>query len=273
MPSTSAIWASYRDAEPACQLTGRRLREAKPMSRANTPAKVAALVSTLLTAAAITCASPASAAPPLPPSPAITPGAGIASHNPDWTDGTSCTAGWLAHDQAGLPVMLSAGHCDHGAVAMKWSQTDAYETIGTFTQSIDQGMTGEDTDIGLITLSNNAIPTDTRVLSRRPVEGVTIDVKVGDVLCKYGNTTGRQCGAVLAAPTASKVRFSAASEGGDSGGPVYLIRPDGDAVAVGVTLGHTDAGGTVAELLQPWLQKWNLTLDTTPKPTPTDGTR
>lgn len=269
MPAT---WAAYRDAESACRLAGRRAREAKRLSRANTPAKVAAVVSALLTATAIT-ASPASAAPPLPPSPAITPGAGIASHNASWTEGTSCTAGWLAHDPAGRPVMLSAGHCDHGAVAMKWTQSDAYETIGTFTQSVDEGSVEDDADIGLITLSNNAIPADTRVLSRRPVEGVTIDVKAGDVLCKYGNTTGRQCGPVLDTPTASKVRFNAPSEGGDSGGPVYLIQPDGDAIAVGVTIRQADTGGTVAEFVQPWLQKWNLTLDTTPKPSPTDGTR
>lgn len=269
MPSTSAIWASYRDAEPACQLTGRRLREAKPMSRANTPAKVPALVSALLTTAAITWASPASAAPPLPPSPAITPGAGIASHNADWTDGTSCTAGWLAHDQAGRPVMLSAGHCDHGAVAMKWTQTGAYETIGTFTKTIDEGSSGDETDIGLIALSNNSIPSDTRVLSRRPVEGATTDVKVGDILCKYGTITGRTCGPILDQPTASKVRFGAAGEQGDSGGPVYLIRPNGDAIAVGVTLGGADAGGLVAEFVQPWLQKWTLTLDTTPEAAPT----
>lgn len=227
------------------------------------------MFSSLLAAVAVVLASPASAAPPLPPSPAITPGAGLAMYNADATGGDSCTAGWLAHDSAGRPVMVTAGHCDKGGkVAMKWTGSGVYEPIGTFTQTINQGSQGEDTDIGLITLDNGAIPGDSRVLDRRPVEGFTADVKVGDVLCKYGVATGRQCGPVLAEPTASKVRFGALSQGGDSGGPVYLIRPDGDAIAVGVTLGHTDSDGTVAELVEPWLQKWQLTLDTTPKPAP-----
>ena len=234
-----------------------------------TRAKLGSALCALLATAAVVvmAAAPAAASPPLPPSPTITPGAGLALVPGTGNTGGACTAGWLAHDAAGNPVMLTAGHCNAGGpVAMKWTVTNQYETIGTFTKSINDGSVGEETDIGLISLSNNMIPSDTRVLSRRPVEGATANVKIGDVLCKYGNTTGRQCGAVLVAPTASKVRFGALSEGGDSGGPVYLIQPDGDAIAVGVTLGHTDSGGTVAELVQPWLQEWNLTLDTTQKP-------
>lgn len=226
-------------------------------------------ISAVLAAIAVVFASPAEAAPPLPPSPAITPGAGLAIYTADATGGDSCTAGWLAHDSAGRPVMVTAGHCDKGGkVAMKWTESGAYETIGAFTNSIHEGSVGDDTDIGVISLSNAAIPTDTRVLDRRPVAGVTGDVKVGDVLCKYGVATGRQCGPVLDEPTASKVRFGASGAEGDSGGPVYLIQPNGDAVAVGVTIRSADAGGQVAELVQPWLQKWQLTLDTTPKPAP-----
>lgn len=227
------------------------------------------MFSAMLAAVAVVLASPASAAPPLPPSPAITPGAGLAIYNADATGGDSCTAGWLAHDSAGQPVMVTAGHCDKGGkVAMKFTGTGGYEAIGSFSQSIHEGSVGDDADIGVIALSNTAIPADTRVLDRRPVEGVTDDVKVGDVLCKYGVVTGRQCGPVLDEPTGSKVRFGALVQKGDSGGPVYLIQPDGDAVAIGVTIRESDEGGTVAELVQPWLQKWQLTLDTTPKPAP-----
>lgn len=220
-------------------------------------------ISAVLAAIAVVFASPAAAAPPLPPSPAITPGAGLAVYNEDATGGDTCTAGWLAHDAAGKPMMFTAGHCDMGGkVAMKWTGSGAYETIGSFTKSVYEGQGAEDSDVALVALNNGAIPGDSRVLDRRPVEGVTTDVKVGDVLCKYGNATQRQCGPVVAAPTPSKVQFAAAGAPGDSGGPVYLIQPDGDAVAVGITLGRNADGRDVAELVQPWLEKWQLTLDT-----------
>lgn len=227
------------------------------------PHKKSSVFAAMLAAFAVVFASPAAAAPPLPPSPAITPGAGLVVSNAADTDGDTCTAGWLVHDAAGKPLMLTAGHCDMGGkVAMKWTTTGAYETIGSFEQSVHEGNVGDDADFGVVALNNGAIPGDVRVLDRRPVEGVTDAIKVGDVLCKYGLTTGRTCGAVLETPTASKVRFDAASAHGDSGGPVYLIEPDGDAVAVGITIRGADAGGTVAELVQPWLQKMQLTLDT-----------
>lgn len=214
--------------------------------------------------AALVCACPAAAAPsapPLPPSPAITPGAGLAVVTPAGNSGGACTAGFLAYDMSGRPVMLSAGHCDHGGgVFMKYAATGAYEKIGSFSKAIYQGDVGEDADAGLIAL-NSDIPVDTRILDRRPVVGSTDAVKVGDQLCKYGLTTGRQCGSVTDV-TATKVVFAATAEPGDSGGPVYLIRPNGDAIAVGITI-RGDPDNAVAELVQPWLQAWGLTLDTT----------
>lgn len=218
-------------------------------------------ISAVLAAIAVVFASPAAAAPPLPPSPAITPGAGLAIYNADATSGDTCTAGWLAHDSAGQPVMLTAGHCDQGGrVTMKWTESGAYETIGTFEQSVHEGGTGENADIGLVALTNPGIAGDSRVLDRRPVEGVASEVRPGDVVCKYGVVTGRKCGPVTAV-TPTKVVFGAPAEVGDSGGPVYLIQPDGDAIAVGIAI-RGDESGSVAELVQPWLQKWQLTLDT-----------
>jgi hypothetical protein len=226
-------------------------------------AGISGAFSALLTAAAVVVASPANATPPLPPTPAITPGAGIVTANASRTDGGTCTAGWLAHTRNGRPVLLSAGHCDHGGpVSIKWTDTGKYETIGSFATSIRPGSDPENSDFGVIALDSN-IPSDARVLDRRPVEGVTTGVHVGDLLCKYGNTTGRSCGRVLDKPTDNKVQFDTESREGDSGGPVYLIQPNGDAVAVGIDVGHTDTGRAVAELVQPWLHKLGLTLDTT----------
>lgn len=226
----------------------------------------------LLAAFSVAFTTPAAASPPLPASPAITPGAGIATYSGASDDTETCTAGWLAHTRDGHPVMFTAGHCTHGGlqVSMKWTATNHYEKIGTFVQSVDQGNVGDDADFGVVALDSQ-IPRDARVLDRRPIDGTTAAVNEGDELCKYGVTTGRTCGHVLAAPTASKVRFDAPSDSGDSGGPVYLIRPNGDAVAVGITIrGNQDH--TIAELVTPWLDKFGLTLDVTPGGT-TEGVR
>jgi hypothetical protein len=227
-------------------------------------AEISGAFSALLTAAAVVVASPAGASPPLSPFPAITPGAGLALVTPAGNSDGVCTAGWLAHDRSGHPVMLSAGHCDHGrsSAAMKWTGTGKYEVIGAFVQSVHPEADPGGADFGVIALSSQ-IPSDARVLDRRPVEGVTAGVHVGDLLCKYGNTTGRSCGRVLDKPTDDKVQFDTESREGDSGGPVYLIQPNGDAVAVGIDVGHTDTGRAVAEMVQPWLHKLGLTLDTT----------
>ena len=223
-------------------------------------------LSALLATIAVVVAATAAATPPLPPSPAITPGAGIVVADPAGTAGGTCTAGWLAHDREGSPVMLSAGHCDHGGpVSMKWATSGAYEHIGAFSKSVSGGFQGEASDFGVIRLDNSSIPADTRVLDRRPVAGVASSVQEGQMLCAYGNMTHRHCGHVTAV-TPTKVVFDSSSEQGDSGGPVYAIRPDGDAVAVGIAIRETDSGQTVAELVQPWLDQLGLTLDATTAP-------
>ena len=221
--------------------------------------------SALLATIAVAVAPLAAATPPLPASPAITPGAGLVSTNAAGSEGTTCTAGWLARDSAGREVMLSAGHCTRGgAVSIKYSVTGAYEKIGAFSSAVNEGAFGADRDFGVIAL-DSAIPVDTRILDRRPVVGATSKVAVGDVLCKYGSLTQRRCGPVTEV-TPSEVVFATAGEGGDSGGPVYLIRPDGNAVAVGVTV-RGDSEISAAELIEPWLRDMRLTLDTRPSPT------
>lgn len=40
------------------------------------------------------------------------------------------------------------------------------------------------------------------------------------------------------------------------------MRSDGSAVAVGITISHAlDDGDVIAELIDPWLQRWDLTVD------------
>ncbi|OHU47237.1 hypothetical protein BKG82_26650 [Mycobacteroides chelonae] len=213
-------------------------------------------------AAALAMTAPIAAAqPPLAPAPAISPGFAFVSANKTNTDGDSCTIGFLAHTKDGQPVMLSAGHCDQGGqVSIKYAGTGTYEPVGTFTQTIDEGLAGSDDDIGLVKLGS-AVPEDLRIYGIRPVTGSTTNLRLGQELCKFGVATGLQCGKITTV-TPKKVVFDAKGAPGDSGGPVYLRNPDGTATAVGVTKGSATQGGAVAELVEPWLRRWELTLDT-----------
>lgn len=214
---------------------------------------------------AVFTAFPAAAAPPLQPTEEIAPGIGLAVYNAAMTGGSSCSAGFLVHTDTGKPGFLTAGHCNKGGPVSYNNAAGTYQTIGTFSQTVDVENGVEDSDIALVEFTAVA-PTDSAIYGFRPVTGVASPVRlaIGDQLCKFGVGTGRQCGKVTyVSPT--KVYFDAKTDSGDSGGPVYYRNADGTATAVGITI-RTDDPGSVAEaeLVEPWLAKWNLTLDKTP---------
>lgn len=217
---------------------------------------------------AITLASPAAAVPPVPPAPAITPGAGIGLYDSNGKATSACTLGFLATGADGTRYAFTAGHCDEGGnVVMPYQTQGNYERIGRFAMSEDGS--GWDPDIAVIRLDSN-LPMDSRVLARRPVAGLTSKVSTDDTLCFYGMRSGLRCGQVQwsteSAEIDSRVSFSAAAVGGDSGSPVYRIGSDGTATAVGV-LDTSDAssGEVTATLIESYLKKWGLTLDVTPR--------
>ncbi|MCW2652932.1 MAG: hypothetical protein QOE41_1559 [Mycobacterium sp.] len=213
----------------------------------------------------------AAGSPPLPSVDTISPGIGVADYDGQ-SGGNTCTAGFLVRTNSGQLALFSAGHCDEGG-RVDVNLSGSYTTIGTFTASIHQGDAAGDTDIGLISLMPG-LPVTPAVVGAEPVRGATDHVKMGETLCKFGLTTDRQCGPVTNI-TASKVTFAAPTQCGDSGGPVYAINPDGSGVtAVGITTGATMGVGSappacgsastfsVAELIQPWLRKWAVTVQT-----------
>lgn len=224
------------------------------------------VIATASAAAALVLAAapPAAAAPPTPIAWAIAPGIGLGLYNAAGVPVNGCTAGFLAHDGSGQQFMLSAGHCDGGGeVDIRYSQSGGYENIGSFTTSLDEGSTGDAADIGLIKL-NGSVPSDPRIIGIRPVTGLTSQVALGDTLCHFGYVSALdkiapQCGNVTQV-TATKVAFDAQAIGGDSGGPVYRRNADGTATAVGIAIRGSEHN-TVAELAEPWVRKWGLTLD------------
>lgn len=215
----------------------------------------------------------------LPPAEAIGPGIGIDVRYADGSGEITCTAGFVVRNSAGQSGLLTAGHCNRpggpGQVTINYAKTGSDTRIGTFTQTIKEGNAWQDHDIALIELDDaDTIPLVSDIAGR-PVSGVSSEVTVGQQLCHVGIRTGAPaCGPVVTSD-ANKVAFAASSGCGDSGGPVYSIRPDGSANAVAVHVAGSNADGSepscetahrfsVAEPIKPWLDKWNLTLVTTP---------
>lgn len=172
-----------------------------------------------------------------------------------------CTAGFLARNRRGTEVLLEAGHCDHGGeLTMSAGRAGGQVPVGGFVVSEPGGDNTDAADIGVVRLEKN-VPVQPSIAGTIPVRGSLSYLAPGQTLCKVGAVTGRSCGPVVES-SASKVRFSAAVAPGDSGGPVYAMRSDGSAVAVGITISHAlDDGDVIAELIDPWLQRWDLTVD------------
>ncbi|WAC89487.1 endopeptidase [Mycobacterium sp. Aquia_213] len=219
----------------------------------------------------------------LPASAAVGPGAGIYVEYPDGSGGMGCTAGFLVRTSAGVAGVLTAGHCNRSRklskVVMNLGGVLPYATLGTFIQTVNEGVHNEQHDIGLILLDGDKVPQSPAVAATLPITGVTTALSIGQELCKFGMSSGEaQCGAIFDI-TDSKVSFAAGGQCGDSGGPVYLIQNDGTAAAVGIDIrGSNPANPTagclaparfsVAELVQPWLDKWHLTVVTAQQPGP-----
>ena len=213
----------------------------------------------------------------MPTAQAIGPGIGIDITRPDGTHGISCTAGFLVHTADGRPGLLSAGHCNEpgtdGTVTIHHGGLYVYPKVGRFAESVYGGNDWDDYDIGLITLDSDGRIPLTSDVDGHPLVGLAEHVEEGDVLCHFGIRSDEAvCGPVVAVE-ANKVRFVATGRCGDSGGPVYRLRPDGAAEAVGIYIEVSNGDYSeptcdepheysIAQMVGPWLRAWDLTLAT-----------
>lgn len=219
--------------------------------------------------APVALATPASALPPAVDQ--FAPGYPFVTFDPSTTDSwTQCSGGFVARNENGAPIMLTAGHCDAGGeVALRYRPTGNWQRLGSsLVNEYSDPYSTSKPDIGVVPLNNAEVPVSSLLLGRTPVHGAILPT-VGQRLCKEGESF--VCGTVTKV-TSSKVFFDADNRRGDSGGPVYAENGDGSVTAVGIVSGMPDGctpnpgaerscgGTTVAELIAPWLQRWGLTI-------------
>ena len=201
----------------------------------------------------------------------MAPGVGIGIYDGNNQPVDTCTAGWLIHDSNGQPGLLTAGHCDDDGAVTYFNEAKGFQVVGSFTHKAFGGDHGEDDDIAVLGIGNSPpgppVSTDTRIIGIRPVIAPADQPHParGQQLCHYGFISGErhggpECGPVVEVQP-NTVRFDAHVTKGDSGGPVYYRNADGTATPVGITIRAGDDGGTVAELIGPWLMRWHLRLD------------
>jgi hypothetical protein len=149
--------------------------------------------------------------------------------------GHLCTLGFV---DPGLHVAFAAGHC-HGNGPVTDKDNHVIGKLATFRDNIADGaIVGTEqqvSDYESIVLANdvtaNNILPGGRVLQSDPGLVVT----PGEPVCHFGAVTGETCGTVEAVNNGwFTMGNGAVSQKGDSGGPVYIINPFGQAMIVGI---------------------------------------
>jgi hypothetical protein len=184
-----------------------------------------AFAATVIAEALVTCFPVTAAADPV----LVFPGMEI--HQ----GGHLCTLGYV---DPGLRVAFAAGHCrGDGPVTDK--DNHVIGTLATFRDNTPNGaIVGTEqqvNDYESIVLAdgvtaNNILPGG-RALQSDPGLVVT----QGEPVCHFGVVTGETCGTVQAVNNGwFTMGNGAVSQKGDSGGPVYIVNPVGQAVIVGI---------------------------------------
>ncbi len=149
--------------------------------------------------------------------------------------GHLCTLGYV---DPGLKVAFTAGHC-RGDGPVTDRDNNVIGHLATFRDNTPNGtVVGTDQQINdyesiVLTgavAANNILPGG-RALQSDPGLVVT----PGEPVCHFGVVTGETCGTVQAVNNGwFTMGNGAVSQKGDSGGPVYIINPAGQALIVGL---------------------------------------
>lgn len=148
---------------------------------------------------------------------------------------TVCTLGFV---DPGARVAFTAGHCrGSGAVTDRDGNTIGHQAL--FADNTPDGATIDTnhmiSDWETVQLDGDVAPNDILPGGRILVEDGGIAPTPGLSVCHFGVVTGESCGNIEAVNNGwFTMAHGIVSEKGDSGGPVYVITPDGRAAIVGM---------------------------------------
>lgn len=185
----------------------------------------------------------------------VRPGAPIAEGD------TYCTAGWVLPAADGVPVVITAAHCGAGGSGeVRVRGGNDFAVWASAWEPPPDGL--GDTAALRMTLGSTPAA-DAGTVAGHPIRGMMPTAEVqklrpGTEVCMLGSVSGVRCGTLLVAhPTSAVVDVGRVVEPGDSGGPVWVLDRDGNAVIVGVV---SEGSGTMlrAALAAPIIEAYDL---------------
>ncbi|MGD3152878.1 hypothetical protein [Tsukamurella tyrosinosolvens] len=183
------------------------------------------------------------------------------------TDGKGqCTLGYAIESSRGEIGFLTAGHCVSD-VTTPLTTTDNDGTRHTLTP-YSASVNGGGIDIALTYLPTNSAPYFSSITQRIRVKGWLTAAQVralpnGTPICVSGGHAFIRCGGKKSS-SATMIAWDGSAFPGDSGAPVFIVNPVGNAYAVGLLRGGDGSGddvrGNNATLIAPALSRWGLQL-------------
>lgn len=179
------------------------------------------------------------------------PGIAIGQHQADGRT-KDCTLGPQVRSgsRAGF---LTAGHCDRtpGGEVFVFADPDAKQPVlvGVISDAGVSTAPSPDLDVAIL-WTNSADPSAARIAGKYPVVEVMPTEQVrklpaGTPICVDGAWSGVHCSDLISAD--EKIRYEHGTEGGDSGGPVFVVDREGRATLIGIHRGHDPDMPTVGE--------------------------